>query len=89
MFTPAPWRGNNNIAGSIFDQMADEPHPVPRWLIMSAVLVGPRPRSDASSGIEISAHGFALPTWNTRHSLTPIAVTIVPRVARRHRALRA
>ncbi len=30
------WRGNNNIADSIFDQMAEEAHPVPRWLIMSA-----------------------------------------------------
>lgn len=30
------WRGNNNIADSIFEQMADEPHPVPRWLITSA-----------------------------------------------------
>jgi cysteine synthase A len=30
------WRGNNNIADSIFEQMADEPHPVPRWLVMSA-----------------------------------------------------
>jgi cysteine synthase A len=30
------WRGNNNIADSIFEQMADELHPVPRWLVMSA-----------------------------------------------------
>ncbi|WP_269581160.1 PLP-dependent cysteine synthase family protein [Roseibium sp. Sym1] len=30
------WRGNNNIAESIFEQMAFEPHPVPRMLIMSA-----------------------------------------------------
>lgn len=30
------WRGNNNIADSIFAQMADEPYPVPRWLVMSA-----------------------------------------------------
>ncbi|RCU51843.1 PLP-dependent cysteine synthase family protein [Corallincola holothuriorum] len=30
------WRGNNNIAESIFAQMADEPHPIPRWLVMSA-----------------------------------------------------
>lgn len=30
------WRGNNNIAESIFDQMAFEPHPVPRMLVMSA-----------------------------------------------------
>ncbi|QSX31638.1 PLP-dependent cysteine synthase family protein [Shewanella cyperi] len=29
------WRGNNNIANSIFSQMALEPHPVPRWIVMS------------------------------------------------------
>jgi cysteine synthase len=30
------WRGNNNIAMSIFDQMSDEPHPVPAWIVVSA-----------------------------------------------------
>lgn len=30
------WRGNNNIAESIFTQMGGEPHPVPRWVVMSA-----------------------------------------------------
>ncbi len=30
------WRGNNNIAESIFQQMAREPHPVPRWVICGA-----------------------------------------------------
>jgi cysteine synthase len=30
------WRGNNNIAESIFAQMAREPHPVPTWLVCSA-----------------------------------------------------
>jgi len=30
------WRGNNNIAQSIFAQMAREPHPIPRWVVMSA-----------------------------------------------------
>ncbi|WP_323034849.1 PLP-dependent cysteine synthase family protein [Pararhodobacter sp.] len=30
------WRGNNNIAESIFNQMAEEPHPQPRWVVMSA-----------------------------------------------------
>lgn len=27
------WRANNNIAESIFSQMAREPHPVPTWLV--------------------------------------------------------
>jgi cysteine synthase A len=30
------WRGNNNIAESIFEQMASEPCPVPRWVVCSA-----------------------------------------------------
>ncbi|WP_199502777.1 PLP-dependent cysteine synthase family protein [Qipengyuania sp. YIM B01966] len=30
------WRGNNNIAESIFDQMALEEHPVPRWIACGA-----------------------------------------------------
>jgi cysteine synthase len=30
------WRGNNNIAESIFDQLADEPHPVPEWIVVGA-----------------------------------------------------
>jgi cysteine synthase A len=30
------WRGNNNIAQSIFEQMACERHPVPRWIVVGA-----------------------------------------------------
>jgi len=30
------WRGNNNIAESIFQQMAMERHPIPRWIVVSA-----------------------------------------------------
>ncbi|WP_134495810.1 PLP-dependent cysteine synthase family protein [Microvirga pakistanensis] len=30
------WRGNNNIAESIFSQMAQEEHPVPRWIVVGA-----------------------------------------------------
>ncbi|GGP76716.1 PLP-dependent cysteine synthase family protein [Shewanella ulleungensis] len=29
------WRGNNNIADSIFNQMEKEPHPIPNWIVMS------------------------------------------------------
>ncbi|TDV14399.1 PLP-dependent cysteine synthase family protein [Paraburkholderia caballeronis] len=29
------WRANNNIAESIFRQMADEEHPVPAWIVSS------------------------------------------------------
>jgi cysteine synthase A len=30
------WRGNNNIAESIFSQMAHEPDPIPRWIVVGA-----------------------------------------------------
>lgn len=30
------WRGNNNIAESIFAQMAMEPHKIPSWIVVSA-----------------------------------------------------
>jgi cysteine synthase A len=30
------WRGNNNIAESIFSQMAQEEHPVPTWIVIGA-----------------------------------------------------
>ncbi|GEA52988.1 cysteine synthase [Vibrio inusitatus NBRC 102082] len=29
------WRGNNNIANSIFGQMKMEQHPIPKWIVMS------------------------------------------------------
>ncbi|MEM1022980.1 MAG: PLP-dependent cysteine synthase family protein [Myxococcota bacterium] len=29
------WRGNNNIAESIFDQMKEEPLPIPHWVVVS------------------------------------------------------
>jgi len=30
------WRGNNNIAESIYAQMHDEPHPIPEWIVVGA-----------------------------------------------------
>ena len=30
------WRGNNNIAESIFEQMAREAHPIPDWIVVGA-----------------------------------------------------
>ena len=30
------WRGNNNIAESLFEQLGDEPHPVPEWIVCGA-----------------------------------------------------
>jgi cysteine synthase A len=30
------WRGNNNIAESMFSRWRCEPHPVPRWIVVGA-----------------------------------------------------
>ncbi len=30
------WRGNNNIAESMFSQMSHERHPIPRWIVVGA-----------------------------------------------------
>jgi cysteine synthase A len=30
------WRGNNNIAESIFDQLGEETHPIPEWVVVGA-----------------------------------------------------
>ena len=30
------WRGNNNIAESMFSQMSRERHPIPRWIVVGA-----------------------------------------------------
>ncbi|MEV8264695.1 PLP-dependent cysteine synthase family protein [Microbacterium sp. NPDC077057] len=30
------WRGNNNIAESVFSQLAQERHPIPRWIVTGA-----------------------------------------------------
>jgi cysteine synthase len=30
------WRGNNNIAESIFQQLKDEPFPIPTWIVIGA-----------------------------------------------------
>lgn len=30
------WRGNNNIAESVFSQLSQERHPIPRWIVVGA-----------------------------------------------------
>lgn len=30
------WRGNNNIAESIFEQLREEQHPIPEWIVVGA-----------------------------------------------------
>jgi len=48
------WRGNNNIAESIFEQMAAEPCPVPRWIVVGAGTGG----TSATIGRYIRYKGF-------------------------------
>ena len=49
------WRGNNNIAQSIFQQMEKEPHPVPSAIVMSAGTGG----TSATLGRYILYRGYA------------------------------
>jgi len=48
------WRGNNNIADSIFRQMKNEPHPVPEAIVMSAGTGG----TSATIGRYIRCQGY-------------------------------
>jgi len=49
------WRGNNNIAESVFTQMEREPHPIPAHLVMSAGTGG----TSATLGRYIRYKGYA------------------------------
>ncbi|HEU0114287.1 MAG TPA: PLP-dependent cysteine synthase family protein [Thermomicrobiales bacterium] len=49
------WRGNNNIAESIFQQMASEEHPIPRWIVVGAGTGG----TSATIGRYIRYRGLA------------------------------
>ena len=48
------WRGNNNIADSIFRQMKNEPHPMPEAIVMSAGTGG----TSATIGRYIRCQGY-------------------------------
>ncbi|NYT24914.1 PLP-dependent cysteine synthase family protein [Alcaligenaceae bacterium] len=48
------WRGNNNIAQSIFEQLQDEPHPIPRWIVTGAGTGG----TSATIGRYIRYNGY-------------------------------
>lgn len=49
------WRGNNNIAESIFTQLAHERFPVPRWVVVGAGTGG----TSATIGRYVRYHGHA------------------------------
>jgi cysteine synthase A len=48
------WRGNNNIAESILDQLSREPHPVPAWIVCGAGTGG----TSATIGRYLRLHGL-------------------------------
>jgi cysteine synthase len=48
------WRGNNNIAESIFAQLHREPHPVPEWIVVGAGTGG----TSATIGRYLRLHAY-------------------------------
>ena len=52
------WRGNNNIAESLFKQLQAEPHPLPHWIVVGAGTGG----TSATIGRYIRYHRHALAT---------------------------
>jgi cysteine synthase A len=52
------WRGNNNIAESLFKQLQAEPHPLPHWIVVGAGTGG----TSATIGRYIRYHRAALTT---------------------------
>lgn len=60
------WRGNNNIAESIFEQMRGEAHPIPTWVVMSAGTGG----TTATIGryIRYKRHATRLSVVDVEHS---------------------
>ena len=48
------WRGNNNIAESIFTQLRREPHPVPAWIVVGAGTGG----TSATIGRYLRLHAY-------------------------------
>ena len=49
------WRGSNNIAESIFEQLTGEPHPVPAWVVVGAGTGG----TSATIGRFLRYRGYA------------------------------
>ncbi|MFC4334989.1 PLP-dependent cysteine synthase family protein [Salininema proteolyticum] len=60
------WRGNNNIAESIFEQMSLERHPVPAWVVVGAGTGG----TSATIGryVRYKCHGTKLCVADPEHS---------------------
>ena len=61
------WRGNNNIAESIFSQMSLEPFPVPKWIVTSAGTGGTS--STIGRFIRYQSHDTQLCVADPEHSV--------------------
>ncbi|MBB4936969.1 cysteine synthase A [Streptosporangium album] len=73
------WRGNNNIAESIFSQMGMEPHPEPAWIVVGAGTGGTsstigryiRYRRYSTRLAVVDPEGSAFyPSWNSGDATT-------------------
>jgi cysteine synthase A len=62
------WRGNNNIAETIFEQLRDEPHPIPRWVVVGAGTGGTA--TTIGRFIRYRGHDTRLCVVDPEHSVT-------------------
>ena len=62
------WRGNNNIAETIFAQLKDEPHPVPKWIVVGAGTGGTA--TTIGRFIRYQGHDTRLCVVDPEHSVT-------------------
>ncbi len=62
------WRGNNNIAETIFTQLSEETHPVPRWVVVGSGTGGTA--TTVGRYIRYQGHDTQLCVVDPEHSIT-------------------
>ena len=62
------WRGNNNIAETIFTQLSEEEHPIPRWIVVGAGTGGTA--TTIGRYIRYQGHDTKLCVVDPEHSIT-------------------
>jgi len=62
------WRGNNNIAETIFKQLSEEAHPIPRWIVVGAGTGGTA--TTIGRYIRYQGHETRLCVVDPEHSVT-------------------
>jgi cysteine synthase A len=62
------WRGNNNIAETIFQQVCEEAHPIPRWIVVGAGTGGTA--TTIGRYIRYQGHETQLCVVDPEHSVT-------------------